>query len=165
VKLIFKVVLVLLLAALALAMATVWRNRVPLADPPGLITRLATYFSKNIALVEADSRFPELRPNTYDMPPEQLFARVRTAVVELGWRIDRLDPGAYRLHAVVTTPWLGFKDDVAIEIRAQDDTRSQLFVKSTSRTGRADYGANLRHIQDLLQRIHPQTVRGDGSGG
>ncbi len=152
-KLIFKIALVLVCAALAVAVATVWRNRVPLNDPPGLMTRLVTYFSQNVAATARDSRFPELRPNRYAMPPEQLFAETRSAVVELGWRIDRLDPGAHRLHAVVTTPWLRFKDDVSIEIRATDDGTSELWVESRSRTGRADYGANLKHVLDLVQNI------------
>ncbi|MDH3637440.1 MAG: DUF1499 domain-containing protein, partial [Gammaproteobacteria bacterium] len=70
------------------------------------------------------------------------------------------DPGAHRLHAIVTTPWLHFKDDVSIEIRSKDDTRSELLVKSASRTGRADYGANLRHILDLVHRIDTQVRTG-----
>lgn len=152
-KVVLKVVLILVAAALTLAMATVWRNRVPLTDPPGLMTRLVTYFATNVAAVEEDSRFPELRPKTFDLPPDELFARVRAAVVDLGWRIDRLDPGAYRLHAVVTTPWLRFQDDVVVEIRSAGEAKSWVFAKSTSRKGRADYGANLRHILDLMDRL------------
>lgn len=152
-RLLIKIVVVLLLLAIALAIGTLWRNRVPLSEPPGLTARLLTYFSKNVAQTEADSRFPELRPKSYPVTSEQLFGVTRETVVALGWHIESMGPGAHRLHAVVTTPWLRFKDDVVVEIRAVDDQQSALFIKSESRVGRADYGANLRHILDLMHNV------------
>ena len=59
---------------------------------------------------------------------------------EAGWR-DRRRP--------MTSQWFGFKDDVAVRIRAQGEG-SQIDVRSVSRVGLSDLGANAARIRDIL---------------
>ncbi len=59
------------------------------------------------------------------------------------------------IEATDTTLWFGFKDDVAIRIRP-DGSGSRIDVRSVSRVGRSDLGANARRIRAFLELIeHP----------
>ena len=51
-----------------------------------------------------------------------------------------------------TTLLYGFKDDIVVRIRA-DAGGSVLDVRSASRVGRSDIGANAARIRKLLQRL------------
>ena len=77
-------------------------------------------------------------------------------VVDLGWRIQETEPLQYRLHVVVTTRFLQFKDDVHIHIKPETATTCVLNFSARSRFGRADYGANLGHILKLKRAIQSQ---------
>lgn len=52
------------------------------------------------------------------------------------------------LHAEFTTSWLRFRDDVEFEI---DAVASILHVRSASRVGRSDLGANRARVERLRQ--------------
>jgi len=53
---------------------------------------------------------------------------------------------------VVSTPIIGFKDDVEISVVA-DAQQSYLIATSRSRVGKADFAANSHHLQQLLMAI------------
>ena len=93
--------------------------------------------------------YPELRALEVAVPPAQALERARAAARELGWEIVAADPAAGRLEAVSTTRWFGFKDDIAVRISASG-SGSRIDVRSKSRVGRSDLGANAKRIQDFL---------------
>jgi uncharacterized protein (DUF1499 family) len=96
--------------------------------------------------------YPELRPLELAAPPAQAFARARAAAQALGWEIVAVDESAGHFEAVVTTLWFGFKDDVAVRV-APAGGGSRIDVRSRSRVGRSDLGANAKRIQDFLTSI------------
>ncbi len=96
--------------------------------------------------------YPELRPLELALPPKQAFARAAETAKGRGWEITLLDEGAGRIEAVVTTRWFGFKDDVAIRVTPAG-AGSRVDMRSKSRVGRSDAGANARRIQDFLARM------------
>jgi uncharacterized protein (DUF1499 family) len=96
--------------------------------------------------------YPELRPLELAVPPAQAFARARAAAQALGWEIAGMDERAGRIEAVATTRWFGFKDDVVVRIIAAG-SGSRIDVRSKSRLGRSDLGANARRIQDFLTAV------------
>ena len=51
-------------------------------------------------------------------------------------------------HATVTSQLLRFVDDVHIELRVAA-CGTELHVRSQSRIGRGDFGANARHVMEL----------------
>jgi uncharacterized protein (DUF1499 family) len=53
---------------------------------------------------------------------------------------------------VATTRWFGFKDDVAIRI-SPAGAGSRVDMRSRSRVGRSDLGANARRIREFLARL------------
>ena len=57
------------------------------------------------------------------------------------------------LHAVVTTKLWKYKDDVVIQIQPAQPSGSWLWVRSSSRVGKGDLGANTRHIMDLVRYV------------
>lgn len=55
------------------------------------------------------------------------------------------------LHAVFTTPLMGFRDD--LELLVDTDNPGQLQVRSSSRIGRKDFGKNRQRVEKLRQAL------------
>ena len=62
------------------------------------------------------------------------------------------DAAAGRIEATDTTFWFGFEDDVVIRVEA-DGAGSRVDVRSVSRGGVGDVGANARRIRAYLQKL------------
>ena len=54
-----------------------------------------------------------------------------------------------RVEATATTFWFGFKDDVVVRVR-EYETGSKIDVRSVSRVGASDLGANAARIERFL---------------
>ena len=66
------------------------------------------------------------------------------------------EPAAGRIEATATTPWFGFRDDVVIRV-APNGAGSRIDVRSVSRIGKSDLGANARRIRDFTSRLATMT--------
>lgn len=145
---------------IALAIVIVWlsgnaivRNRVPVAAPPGAVERLKTYLSRNVAETREDHRFPELRTRAFPVGADDLLEYTRRACEQLGWQDVGVDPQQSAVRARIRTPLLGFVDDLVAHVEATDSGSAKLQVRSSSRIGRGDLGANARHVLDLYQSV------------
>ena len=78
--------------------------------------------------------------------------RAIDAARALDWEIASSDTPSGRIEATATTPWFGFKDDVVVRIRPEVDG-SRIDVRSVSRVGSSDVGANARRIREFLARL------------
>ncbi len=96
--------------------------------------------------------YPELETLVLDASPGDAFERALAAVRDLGWELVAAEPSEGRIEAVDTTFWYGFRDDVVIRIRAEGDS-SRVDVRSKSRVGRSDLGANAARIREFLNRL------------
>jgi uncharacterized protein (DUF1499 family) len=96
--------------------------------------------------------YPDIQPLRLPDPPGPALARASSAARALGWEIVSEDPGRGYLEATDTTTWFGFKDDVAVRVRAEG-TGSRIDVRSTSRVGKSDVGANARRIRRFLDAL------------
>jgi uncharacterized protein (DUF1499 family) len=85
-------------------------------------------------------------------PPARAFDRALDAARGLGWEIVGVEPAEGRIEATDTTFWFGFKDDVVVRIRPEG-SRSRIDVRSLSRVGRSDVGANARRIRRFVERL------------
>jgi len=151
---VLQVVFFLVLLGISLIVAGIIANRLPLTDPPGLLARLSTYLNTNVAETKEDSPFPELRLRRYEAPPELLFDVTRRAAQSLGWEIITLDAEKKEIQAVVTTKVWGFKDDVTVQIQPAQPSGALLWIRSASRVGKGDLGANSRHVMDLVEAVN-----------
>ena len=150
---VLQIVFFLVLIFASLLVAGIISNRLPLNDPPGFGTRISTYLSTNVAETSADSVFPELKLRRYEAPPSFLFDVARRAVQGMKWEVTGMDDTKNEIHAVVTTKLWKYKDDVVIQIQPAQPSGSWLWVRSSSRVGKGDLGANTRHIMDLVRYV------------
>jgi uncharacterized protein (DUF1499 family) len=92
----------------------------------------------------------EIQPLILDTSSAEAFAKAQSAAQAMGWEIVSADPAAGRLEAVATTFWFGFKDDVTVRVTPQG-AASRIDVRSRSRVGRGDAGANAERIRRYLK--------------
>lgn len=146
-----------LFVAVVLVLVTLLKNDTPLLQQPGLVKRLAVYFTSHIAETSDTHPFPELRTDVFATDPYNLYLAVLDSLNNLKWDIIKSDDTEHRINVVVTSPILLFKDDMTIKIRAlecqNDAIITALDVRSSSRFGRGDLGANAGHIQKLVDAV------------
>lgn len=126
-------------------------NRLPLSVPPGLRDRLFTYMTTNVAETTEHNILPELRLRSYAMNADALYGLVAEAIDALGWKVLSVSPRTKTINAMVVTRLWRFKDDVVIRVQPRPDGKSAVYVRSSSRVGKGDLGANARHVIDLYQ--------------
>lgn len=96
--------------------------------------------------------YPDIAPLLLSVPPARTFEKARATVQAMGWEIVSADPAKGRIEATDTTFWFGFKDDIVIRITAQGNG-SRVDLRSLSRVGRSDVGANADRIRKLLKAL------------
>jgi uncharacterized protein (DUF1499 family) len=69
-----------------------------------------------------------------------------------GWTIGASDRDAGIIEATDSTFWYGFTDDIVIRVRAEG-TGARVDVRSVSRVGRSDLGANARRMRPFLAAL------------
>jgi uncharacterized protein (DUF1499 family) len=91
--------------------------------------------------------YPDLVPLRLTEPPARAFERVRDATRRMaGWEITSEDPQRGTIEGVATTGLFRFRDDFVIRIRP-DGSGSRIDMRSKSRDGRGDIGANAKRIR------------------
>ena len=60
-----NIILLILGIVIATSAYSLWANKLPWKEPPGVLTRLSVYLSQNVAETSDDAIFPELKPRTY----------------------------------------------------------------------------------------------------
>ena len=75
--------------------------------------------------------------------------RAKTVLNDQGLQIVDVSVDEGRVEATATTFWFGFKDDVVVRVR-EHETGSKIDVRSVSRVGTSDLGANAARIERFL---------------
>jgi uncharacterized protein (DUF1499 family) len=96
--------------------------------------------------------YPDLQPIILPLAPDAAFARIVKTAEGSGWTIVAADPDQRMLEATATTSFFGFRDDVAVRVRPAD-AGSRIDVRSTSRVGRSDAGANAARIRKFFEAL------------
>jgi Protein of unknown function (DUF1499) len=123
-------------------------------DPPQfrtIVSLRANYPGAATAKLQA-AGYPDLRPATVAMNASAAFDAALADARKMGWDIVAADPAAGRIEATATTPWFGFKDDVVIRVTPAGN-ESRIDVRSVSRVGKSDLGANARRIREYLAKL------------
>jgi uncharacterized protein (DUF1499 family) len=102
------------------------------------------------------SLFPNIETLTVEKPADEVFAAAENVARELGWEIVRSDPQTGQIEATATTYWFRFKDDVAIRLIARGQ-ETYVDVRSKSRIGSGDMGANAARVQAFLRSLKTAT--------
>jgi uncharacterized protein (DUF1499 family) len=99
--------------------------------------------------------YPDIAPARLELPPAEAFERAERAARAMGWRIVALAPDALRIEATDTSLFFGFEDDIVIRVRpsAPDAHGSIVDMRSLSRIGGSDIGANARRVRAFLDKL------------
>jgi len=108
----------------------------------------AEYGGQEIADLQRRA-YPKVVPLSVPEPPDRTFDLALTAARAMGWLIVDANRQEGRIEATDRTFWFGFKDDVVIRVR-QEGVGSRVDVRSLSRVGKSDVGANARRIERYL---------------
>jgi uncharacterized protein (DUF1499 family) len=100
----------------------------------------------------ATPEYPELQPQRFAQPFEQVFAAAAATAREMELEITAQSPEKGELQAIATTRIMRFKDDVTISL-ARDGQAVTVNMRSKSRIGKGDLGANARRIRDFQARL------------
>lgn len=93
--------------------------------------------------------YADVQPLLLNLPAPQAHARALSAARKMNWEIVAEDAARGRIEATATTLWFGFKDDVVVRI-APAQNGSRIDVRSVSRVGQSDVGANAARIRSFL---------------
>jgi uncharacterized protein (DUF1499 family) len=96
--------------------------------------------------------YPDLEPIRINAPREAVFPEAEAAALALGWEITHRDAKLGVIEATDTTEIFKFVDDIAIRVRSAGG-RSVVDVRSKSRVGTGDLGANAARIRAFREKL------------
>ncbi len=106
------------------------------------------------AKVAAEQRraYPDIQPLQLKASVVDVWAAILRAAETMGWRVVASDQDTGVLEAVATTRFFRFKDDIVVRMR-NDGGGVRVDVRSKSRIGKSDLGANARRIRAFLRDL------------
>ncbi len=97
--------------------------------------------------------YPDIAPLVVTAPPDTTFEQARQAAERMpGWTLGAVDERQGRIEALATTALFHFQDDVVIQVQPEG-TGSRVDVRSRSRFGQSDLGANAARIRAFLAAL------------
>jgi len=102
---------------------------------------------------QQQAAYPYVKPIITQLTPDQALQRAAATAERLGWKVVAKDSANGVIEAVDSTPLWGFKDDIAIRIRATGNG-SRVDLRSVSRVGVSDLGANAARIKQFIEAFH-----------
>ncbi len=124
----------------------------PIADPETVAIK---------AQVEA---YPDIGPMVLERSAPEVFNLVQEAVGRLEWTVALSESpgetGTGRIEATDKSLVMGFTDDVVIQVKG-DDAHAVIDVRSVSRYGMHDFGANAARIRALFAEVTTALEKGE----
>ncbi len=137
-------------------------------DPPRFETigRLRSRQANPIAYAglyaaeQQKAAYPDIVPLDLDASAQTAYDAAMAIIGKRRWQVINTHPpqpgrDGY-IEAVARTPIMGFRDDIAVRIRAAGQG-ARVDVRSASRYGRHDFGTNARRIRALLDDLDDLT--------
>lgn len=97
------------------------------------------------------------------LEPSRAFDIALDLAREQGWTIGRADPQAGMIEATAESFWFGFIDDIAVRVRP-DGAGARIDMRSVSRVGRSDLGANAARMRPYLEELRRRVAEAEGTG-
>ena len=110
------------------------------------------YNSAELALQQTKA-YPWVKPLTLQASADEVVDRAEAVLRDMGLEIVSVNKNAGLVEATATTFWFGFKDDVAVRVQPAADGGTQVDVRSISRVGQSDLGANAARIGEILNGL------------
>jgi hypothetical protein len=96
--------------------------------------------------------YPGLKPIESGLSLADAVGRAEATLRAMGLEVVAVDKVAGVVEATATTFWFGFKDDMVVRI-VGDEQGSRVDLRSMSRVGQSDLGANAARIADFLDQF------------
>ncbi|MGF1462145.1 MAG: DUF1499 domain-containing protein [Maricaulaceae bacterium] len=132
--------------------------RGPEANPTGYAGKTVRGEGSPTVAAITEELYPDLHTLIFAADPHRVFLAAKTQAKELGWEIVTADEADGRVEATATTFWYGFKDDVVVRIRPGPEGGSAVDIRSLSRVGRSDLGANVKRIREFKARLRGRVL-------
>ncbi len=126
------------------AFVAILERRKDAANPPA-------YAGPEAAALQKQA-YPDVEPLLLQVPVSGAYELALQAAHDSGWEIVAVSQVEGRIEATDTTRFWGFKDDIVVRISGQGH-ESRIDVRSKSRVGKSDVGANAERILKYLERI------------
>jgi uncharacterized protein (DUF1499 family) len=111
----------------------------------------ASYGGMEIA-AQQQKGYPDIKSLILKDAPQKAMQSAIDATRSCGWQIVSADAPSGRIEATDTTTWFGFKDDIVVRVRPEG-AGSRVDVRSVSRVGQSDLGANAKRVRQYLARL------------
>jgi uncharacterized protein (DUF1499 family) len=104
--------------------------------------------------------FPDIAPIIAESDLQSATARAKSVVESMGMEIlaegpsDEVAGGGWRIEAVATSFWFGFKDDFIIRLTREAEGKTRIDLHSKSRVGGSDLGANAKRVREFSKRFN-----------
>ena len=109
------------------------------------------YDAEKLAPLQSEA-YPDVTSLTTDLDRSASLARAASVLEDMGLEIVAADPEGQIVEATYTSFWFGFKDDVVVRVQPAG-AGSEIDVRSVSRVGQSDLGANAKRITEFLTRF------------
>jgi uncharacterized protein (DUF1499 family) len=102
--------------------------------------------------------YSDIEPDLTTVSPQEAYDAVLKVIAKRRWHVvDARPPQGTAprdglIEAIARTPILGFRDDVAVRVRATQEG-ARIDVRSASRYGRHDLGANAARVRALIEDV------------
>jgi hypothetical protein len=144
---------------------TDFENPPQFVSPPGLSPKSMMYDRARLEPIQK-RYYPRLGPLLLGESPDEAFASVKQAAnvprfagMEIaseipsmpGWFIVFVDPATRTVEGIETSSLFRFRDDFVIQVRPSPDAKSSVVeMRSRSRSGAGDFGANYNRVVEFL---------------
>lgn len=98
------------------------------------------------------SAYPDLKTVATSLSSQHVLELSVQILQDQGLDVVNVDPANNIIEATATSFWYGFKDDLVVRIQAVEPG-SRVDLRSVSRVGRSDVGANAARIRAFIQRF------------
>ena len=136
----------------------------------GTLTELRPADANPVAAPDAEiikaqiEAYPDIGPIVLERAAPEVFNLVQEAVSRLEWTVAASETpgesGIGRIEATDKTLIMGFTDDVVIQVKG-DDAHAVIDVRSVSRYGMHDFGANAARIRALFAEVNTALEKGE----
>ena len=102
--------------------------------------------------------YSDIEPDLTTVSPQEAYDAVLKVIAKRKWHVvdarppQGMAPRDGLIEAIARTPILGFRDDVAVRVRATQEG-ARIDVRSASRYGRHDLGANAARVRALIDEV------------
>lgn len=111
---------------------------------------------RSVTEVQAEA-YPRIEPIGLRADPRTAFHAAMDVGRNMGWRITSSSEEALMFEGTAETFWIGFKDDVVVRVRAYEGEDAPIAsivdIRSVSRVGVSDLGANAERIREFEERL------------